>query len=152
MLRARSNMQVIGKSLGSKKKLFEEFSIPLPPDINESDGGDGDFTLRDLIERVVRYEVAAFRNRQSDRQFVRALTAAQIESAAEQGKVEMGGSEVGRQHVDEEQAVAAAWTAFEDGLYLVVVDETQCTNLDQVLFLNEDSQITFVRLTMLTGA
>jgi hypothetical protein len=145
-------MQIIGKSLGSKKKLFEEFSIPLPPDVNEGDGGDGDFTLRDLIERVVRHEVAAFRKRQSDRQFVRALTAAQIESAAEKGKVEMGDSEVGRQHVDVEQAVGAAWTAFEDGLYLVVVDEMQFTNLDQSVFLTEDSQITFVRLTMLTGA
>lgn len=144
-------MQIIGKSLGSKKKLFEEFSIPLPPDVNAGEGGD-DFTLRDLIERVVRHEVAAFRKRQSDRQFVRALTATQIESAAEQGKVEMGDSEVGRQHVDVEQAVGTAWTAFEDGLYLVVIDEVQFTNLDQTVFLTKDSRITFVRLTMLTGA
>ncbi|MDP1564322.1 MAG: hypothetical protein Q8M16_23330 [Pirellulaceae bacterium] len=145
-------MLVIGKALGSKKKLFDEFSVPLPPRGDDDDGGGGDFTLRDLIERVVRHEVRAFRKRQTDRQFVRALTATQIETAAEKGKVEMGGSEVGLQHVDEEDAVHAAWTAFDDGLYLVVVDEVQCHNLDQTLFLADDSQITFVRLTMLTGA
>lgn len=144
-------MFVEAKALGSKKKLFADFSVPLPPDwIDE--GGDGGVTLADVIERVVRQEVQAFRKRQSDRQFIRVLTASEIEIAAERGKVTMGDSEVGLQHVDEDQAVQAALVAFEDGLYLVAIDDLQYQNLDQQVFLTDDSRLTFIRLTMLSGA
>jgi hypothetical protein len=146
-------MLISTKVLGSRKPLFEDFSVPLPPNWNQGgDGGDGDVTLRDVIERVVCHEVQAFRKRQSDRQFIRTLTASEIQTAAERGKIEMGGSEVAPQSVDEDQAVAAAWTAFEDGLYMVVIDEVQYKELDQAVFLTADSKLTFIRLTLLTGA
>lgn len=145
-------MLVAAKILGSKKKLFADFSIPLPPSWNDKGGGDGGITLADVIEKVVRYEVQAFRKRQSDRQFMRALTAAEIETGTEKGKVTMGASEVGIQHVDEDQAVQAALVAFEDGLYLVVIDEQQFHCLDQSVYLTDDSRLTFIRLTMLSGA
>ncbi len=51
-----------GKSLGSKKPLFDEFSIPLPP----LDISTGEVTLRRVIDQIVRGEVAAFRERQSE--------------------------------------------------------------------------------------
>ncbi|MFK7740597.1 MAG: hypothetical protein AB8H80_09765 [Planctomycetota bacterium] len=37
--------------------------------------GDGGLTLRELIERIVRSEVASFERRQEVRKFVRALSA-----------------------------------------------------------------------------
>jgi hypothetical protein len=79
------------------------------------------------------------------------LTARQIEAAAEKGKVEMGGSEVPVQEVDADSAVAAALQAFEDGLYLVVIDENEHRKLDSQVYLQPDSRITFVRLTLLAG-
>lgn len=141
-------MIICGKAIGKRKPLFEDWSIPLPPDWN----GDGGLTLRDLIERIVLLEVAAFRQRQSERQFLRALTASQIESAASKGKIEMGGGEIGIQEIDDDAAVATAITAFEDGLYLVVIDETEQKSLEQQIYLQPDSRITFIRLTLLTGA
>ncbi|MFK7768661.1 MAG: hypothetical protein AB8B55_15680 [Mariniblastus sp.] len=143
-------MLITTKTLGSKKPLFADFSIPLPPDWDSE--GDGGFTLRDLIERIVRHEVAAFRKRQTDRQFIRVLSSSEIDDAAEKGKIEMGGSEITPQNVDVDAAVDTALIAFEDGLYLVVIDEVRFTSLDQAVFVNEESQITFVRLTMLSGA
>lgn len=140
-------MLITGKTLGSKKRLFDDWSLPLPPD----DGGGDGLTLGDLIERIVREEVKNFQKRQQDRQFLRALSAAQIDEAAERGKIEMGASEVGIQEVNPDQAVGAALQAFEDGLYLVVIDETEYRSLDQQVFINPDSRITFIRLTMLTG-
>jgi hypothetical protein len=146
-------MRVAGKTLGSKKALFEEFSVPLPPDWSHRDeGSDGGTTLRAVIDRIVRSEVRAFRRRQTDRQFIRALTAAEIDAAAQRGKVAMGGSDIGVQSVDEEQAVDTALIAFEDGLYLVVIDEVRYRSLDQAVFLTSDSRITFIRLTLLSGA
>ena len=142
-------MLISTKALGSKKPLFADFSVPLPPDWE--DEGDGGKTLRDLIEEVVRHEVDAFKKRQQDRQFLRALTVTEIEKGVDQGKVEMGASDVQPQNLDPEEAVAAALIAFEDGLYLVIIDEKQYKDLDEAVFLTADSRLTFVRLTMLSG-
>jgi hypothetical protein len=143
-------MLITGKALGRRKPLFADWSIPLPPEWNDGDG-DGGRTLRDLIDRIVRGEVKAFRQRQYDRQFLRALTAKEIEAAAEKGKIQMGESEVGPQEVDEDHAVGAALQAFEDGMYLVVIDDVEQTQLDQPIYLTADSRITFIRLTLLSG-
>lgn len=141
-------MLISSKVLGSKKRLFDDWAIPIPP---EAEGGGGGLTLAQLIERIVREEVKAFQERQHARQFLRALTADQIESAVERGKVEMGASEVGVQHVDPDQAVGAALQAFEDGLYLVIIDEQEQRDLEKQIYLQPDSRITFIRLAMLTG-
>jgi len=107
--------------------------------------------LRHLIEHLVRAEVAAFQQRQRDRLDLRVLTALEIDEGVEKGKIESGASEVGLQVVDVEAAIAAALQAFEDGLYLVVVDDRQQQELDRQVFLQPDSRVTFVRLTMLAG-
>jgi hypothetical protein len=109
-------------------------------------------TLADLIERVVREQVKLFQKRQQDDQFIRALTSSQIQMKAEKGSVKMGGSRSGVQEVDEEQAVHAALQAFEDGLYLVIIDEIKYESLNQQVFISEESRMTFIRLTMLSGA
>lgn len=137
---------VSGRTLGRKKPLFEDFCIPLsPPDEGESQ------TLRDVIERIVRHEVAAFRQRQEDRRVLRALTAREIADGAAAGKVAMGESEVEPQDFDEDAAVGTALQAFEDGLYLVAIDGDEYRELDRQVFLNEDSRLTFIRLTLLAG-
>lgn len=139
-------LTISGKALGRKKPLFADWSIPFPPDL----GDGGSLTLRDLIARVVRAEVAAFQQRQQERRLFRALTEKQVQEAATKGKIEMGGSEV-KQTVDAEEAVATALQAFEDGLYLVVVDEQEQRALDAQVFLRPDSVVAFVRLVMLAG-
>ncbi len=143
-------MIVTGKALGSRRPLFADWSIPIPPDDANGDG-DGGLTLRDLIERIVVQQVSLFRKRQHDRQFLRALTAAEISDAVDRGKVDLGGSEVPIQNVDEEQAIHNTIQAFEDGIYLVVIDEQEQKDLDKQIFLNAESRITFIRLTMLSG-
>jgi hypothetical protein len=139
-------LTISGKALGRKKPLFADFSVPPPDDL-----GDGGVTLRDVLDRVVRSEVAAFRKRQENRQFLRALTAREIEAGAEAGKIDSGGSEVPLQDVDDDEAVAAALTAFEDGIYLVVIDGQDYRELDAQVHLEPDSRLTFVRLTLLAG-
>jgi hypothetical protein len=136
---------ISGKALGRKKPLFADWSIPLPPE-----AGEGGLTLRDLIDRVVRAEVEAFRQRQEERKLFRALTERQIEQGAARGKVDMGGRDL-NQKVDADEAVATALEAFEDGLYLVVVDGQELRSLDAQVFLQPDSRVAFVRLTLLAG-
>ena len=140
-------LTITGKALGRKRPLFAEFSVPPPDAVAEGDS----VTLRDFIGCVVRHEIAAFRERQQQRQFVRALTAQQIDEGVEAGKIDSGGSEIEPQQVDEEAAVATALQAFDDGMYLVVIDGEDHRDLDAQVYLQPDSQITFVRLTLLAG-
>lgn len=139
-------LTITGKALGKKKPLFEDFSIPFPPDLGEG----GETTLRDLISRVVRGEVEAFRARQEERKLIKALSAADIEKAAVRGKIDMGGRDLD-QKVDTDDAIGVALQAFEDGLYLVIVDGEEKRNLDAQVFVKPDSTVAFVRLVMLAG-
>ena len=140
-------MIVIGRSLGQKKKLFADWSIPVPPEFTEG----APVTLRQLIEKIVRVEVAGFQQRQQDRQFIRVLTSRQIDEGTAAGKIESGSTEVPVQEVDPDSAVATALQAFEDGLYLVAIDGTEQRSLDQQVYVNEESQVAFIRLTLLAG-
>lgn len=140
-------VNISGKALGRKKPLFVDWSFPLPPDW----GDGGGVTLRMLIERIVRQQVAAFQQRQSDATVLRALTSRQIEAAAETGRITMGESEVGQQPVDLEAAIGNAILAYEDGIYLVILDDVEQKELDREIHLTADSRITFLRLTLLAG-
>jgi hypothetical protein len=138
---------VQGKALGRKQPLFADWVVPFPPDLHQ--GGDN-LTLRDLISRIVRQEVALFQERQQERRLLHALTAKAIAAGVVKGKVEMGGRNL-QQAVDVEEAVSTALQAFEDGLYLVMLDGQEQRDLDREVYLQPDSQVMFVRLTLLAG-
>jgi hypothetical protein len=108
-------------------------------------------TLRTLIARLVRTEVAAFERRQQARQFVRVLSEREIAVRAAGGRVDPGGRPAGPP-VDPDAAVAAALLGFEDGLYLVILDGREQKCLDAPVHLTDDSHVVFLRLTFLAGA
>jgi hypothetical protein len=122
-------LTISGKALGKKKPLFADFSIPYPPELGEG----GAVRLRDLLARIVRHEVEAFRDRQKDRKFVKALTAREITEQATRGKIDMGGRDLD-QKVDVEEAIRVALEAFEDGLFLVIIDGQDYKTLDMEVF------------------
>ena len=135
-------LTVQGKALGRKKPLFDDFSVSPP--------ATGNLTLRSLVGHVVRQEVAAFNNRQAERRLLHALTAKQIDEGIAKGKVDPGGSALD-QKVDVDAAIAAAIEAFQDGLYLVVLDEIELKDIDAPVTLSEASRLTFIRLSLLAG-
>ena len=133
---------------GRRRALIPQWQIPLPPDPS---GRAEPLTLRALISRIVAGEVEAFRHRQDERRLVHVLTTDEIERGAARGKVDPGGRTLD-QAVDTGQAVGVALQAFEDGLYLVLLDGREQRNLDEQVFLGPDSHVTFLRLVMLAGA
>jgi hypothetical protein len=145
-----STFIVSGRGLGKRTPLFQDFSVPLPPEL-AGEGGGGGLTLRELIRRIVRSEVEEFDLRQERRRLTRVMSPAQIQEGLERGKVDMGGREMG-QRVDVEQAVGAALQAFEDGLYLVVIDDVERRDLDAQVFVRPGSRVVFIRLVFLAGA
>jgi hypothetical protein len=135
------------RAAGRRGLLLPAFE--LPPTREDGPAGSP-LTLRDLIERIVRREVEAFRLRQLDNGFLRALSPDEIEAGAERGAVRSGGVELS-QDVDANAAVATALRAFEDGLYYVLIDRVQCEQLDEQVRLADDSDIVFLRLVPLAG-
>jgi hypothetical protein len=135
------------RALGRRKRLLDDWSIPFPPEF--ADGGEP-LTLRDLITKIVCEEVRRFKDRQDRRRMVQVLSAREIEEGAAKGKIDSGGRDL-NQDVDQEQAVGVALLAFEDGLYLVIIDDQEHRDLDAEVFLKPDSRITFLRLIMLAG-
>src|SRR5690606_19364383 len=107
-------------ALGRRKPLLADFSVP-PPEVPEPGEGD-DLRLRHVIAHIVRQQVEAFHTRQAAQRFDRVLSASQIDAGAAAGKVAPGASEHAAQRVDVEDAIGAALLAFEDGLYLVILD------------------------------
>jgi hypothetical protein len=136
------------KTIGRRDPVVPDWQIPLPPEW--TDAGGEPVTLRLLIDRTVREEVAAFRKRQEERKVVRFLTAGEIAEGAKKGKIDMGGRDL-EQEVDEDISVGVALQSFEDGLYLVLIDGEEIKDLDQQVYLTDDSVITYIRLTMLAG-
>lgn len=141
------NILVDGKAIGQKHPLFTDWHVELPPG-DERNGGW--LKLRDLIRYIVDKEVDAFKNRQEERKLARIMSRQEIAQGVERGKVDPGERDL-EQSVDNEEAVAIALKAFEDGLYFVFIDEVQQTNLDSEVFLKTNSKVVFLRLTALVG-
>lgn len=139
-------LTVSAQAIGRRKPICDSFSVPPPAAITSGQS----VTLHDLIDHVVRSEVEAFKARQAERRLLKALTATQIDEGLVSGKVSAGGSDLD-QKVSPENAVTAALEAFDDGLFLVIVDDTEVKELDSPVPLTNTSKLTFVRLTMLAG-
>jgi len=133
---------------GKRTRLLDRWS--LPPLDGGGDGGEG-LTLRALITRIVREEAAAFDQRERRRRRVSVLSRDEIVESAAKGKVDPGGR-AATGPLDVDAAVGAALQGFEDGLYLVILDGVEQTELDRQIYPTAESQLVFLRLTFLAGA
>ena len=134
--------------LGRKPRLLDRWTVSTPPG---GGAGDEDLTLRALIARVVRHEVAAFDARARKSRLVTVLSASTIAEGAAKGKIDPGGR-IRTGPVDADAAVAIALQAFEDGLYLVILDGVEQRDLDRHVYVTAESTLVFLRLTFLAGA
>ena len=131
---------ITGRLIGMQKPLFEPWSIAIEPYLD----GNDDWTLSELIEMVILEASTVFKDPPHDPAFlqsVNALLAIQTTDAAsaiptDQASME---SQVG-------EAIGNALQAFEDDVYLVVLDSEDVMDLDDEIELRPDSQVTFVRL------
>jgi len=135
------NVFVNLKCVGKRKKGLQKIPYTLPGGIS---------ALRGLIDAVVRQEAANYNARGTDNMLIDFLTEDKTEDKASAGKIDFGRI-YSENKADVEKAVAAAVQGFEDGLFKVLVNETEVTALDAPLVINEGDILTFIRLTFLTG-
>lgn len=136
--------RVLGRKAASRS-----FSVPPPAGIRTGPGAEA-LPLRELLAHVVREEIAAFKQRQETRALLEVLPPEEIAERAARGRIVPGGQDL-RQEVDENAAVQAALQAFEDGIYLVILDGRELRCLDEEVTLQADSALTFLRLSLLAG-
>src|SRR4051812_37095475 len=128
---------VSARQLG-RKAPSRSFSVSPPEGIQGAP-----LRVRELLAHVVREEVAAFRERQEKRALLEVLRPEEIAERAAQGRVVPGDQEL-RQEVDEDAAVRAALQAFEDGIYLVILDGRELRGLDEEVTLQPESALIFL--------
>ena len=138
---ASPTLTISGKVLGKSQNLFTTWQLDLPEQSS---------TLAELLTQIVAAEVSAFQLRQADRRMTKVLGLVDIEAGVAIGKVSSGGSELD-QVVDLQGAVETALQAFEDGFYLVFIDDRQQEDLKATVALTSSSELLFLRLTPLVG-
>lgn len=134
------------KALGRRNALVPGFEVPPPQSVLDGDG----LTLRELIAVTVRHELAAYSERRAERTFQKILTERDVAEGLAAGRVESGDRRAPAPP-SPERAVDAALEAFEDGLFLVLADGRQQTDLDAQVLLHDQSTVTYVRLVALAG-
>ncbi len=136
------------KRLGKKKIHLLEFEIEKQPQ-----------TLKELIEECVKSEVKRYNEKSEVKRYnekreeiklMSFLSPKDIQEQSETGKIGFGDLE-NRELAQVDEAIANALLAFEDGLYVVFVDDEEIKSFEQSIALKPDSVIAFIRLTFLTG-
>jgi len=107
-------------------------------------------TVKDLLAETVKINVAAFEERRENAALLKVLTKEEIDDKAEAGKI--GFDRIyGDRKPDIKKAVESAIECFQDGLVVIFIEGEQVTKLEEQLTLKDGDEITFVRMTMLSG-
>lgn len=136
-MRVLVNMKKLGKRKNSIEKVPYEL-IGKPS------------TVRELIEKMVDVCVGDYNKRKESKELLTNLSLQDIKAQEESGKISFGVN-YGERSADGEKAVENALQCFEDGIYRIFCNGVQLEKLNDEIELDEDSELTFVRLTMLAG-
>ena len=134
------NVNVRIKSL-NKRKSTELRPYELPEGIG---------SVRELIKAFVHAEVERFNDKDTELPLLTLMSAEDIDREAKTGKVAF--RRIWKDvKANETKAVETALAAFEDGLFRVLMDEEELTDLDAEIDIKEGAVFTFIRLTFLAG-
>ena len=129
------------KSIGKRKPALAKEPYELPDNIE---------TLKDLITTIVTKEVDKYNEGGIDEMLIPFLTEAEIADQSTVGKVGFGRL-YSEKKANLEKSIEIALEAFVDGLFKVVINETEVEGLDTQVNLKENDVLTFIRLTFLAG-
>jgi hypothetical protein len=101
-------------------------------------------TIKEIIEARVRQEVNAYNNKQPE--YYNGLI-----EPSEAEKTINGYRLRNKQQIDAEQQIYVALDAFQKNGFFVLVDNQQCTSLEQQVKLSDATHVSFIKLTPLVG-
>ncbi|WP_026516349.1 hypothetical protein [Butyrivibrio sp. MC2021] len=129
------------KQLGKRKSKInrQEFYIENKPE-----------TVEDLIRECVSTCVKDYNDRYEKKENPQPLSDQQINDMSEIGKIAFG-INYGEKEADEKEAIDTATLAYEDGLYRIFIGTDEVGELNSKISLEENAEVTFIRLVMLAG-
>ena len=101
-------------------------------------------TVRDIIKTRVYAEVDAYNNKMPE-YYKGLIQPGEAETTLNGYKLKK------RRKVDAEQQLFTALDAFRKNGYFVLIDNIQAENLDQMVVINPNTAISFIKLTPLVG-
>ena len=107
-------------------------------------------TVKDLLIEFVTINVKEFNEGLTENDVVPYLTDKKINDLSDAGKISFGVDYNGKEQ-DLEKAIENALQSYEDGIYRVFVNDEEIGKINDKLDLQENDELTFVRLTMLAG-
>ena len=143
------NIFVNIKSIGKKKPALAARPYVLP---------DIPATLRDLITSIIKTEVDSHNassnllsdSEKPDNMIFPFLTQVQIEDSSTAGKIGFG-HVYSDKKAKPQKAVETALQGYEDGLFRLVINDTEVHELDAPINLKDGDTLTFIKLTFLAG-
>ncbi|GKX27785.1 hypothetical protein SH1V18_02650 [Vallitalea longa] len=126
-------IKAIGKTRGFNK---------LEVEVEDKDIENVPALISFFVNREIeRYEANEFK----------VLSQEDINQMVDSGKVSFGFKYREHDRVDRNEAVAIALQAFVDELFVMFINDEQVERLEDKLIINDGDEISFVRLTMLSG-
>jgi len=154
---------ITGRLIGMTKPLFADWSIAVESYLD----GNDDWTVRELIEMIIREEFDAFERAPYERDFLRAVNADRVTIASTDSKDTDAGDPIlddleiaepvvlaagsPGQDVDVESAIENTWRAFAEEIFLILLDEDEKFDLDESIQVRADSRLTIVRVVPLVN-
>lgn len=129
------------KQLGKRKCSIEKMPVyfPVPPT-----------NVQELIEAIVSWQVCEYNKRLQQSEVLKYLTSEEVEDKVASGKVGFDVNYNGKPAI-ESDAIINALQSYEDGIFRIFLDDTELGELSSFIRLKEESTLTFIRLTMLSG-
>jgi len=106
-------------------------------------------TSKELIEYVVRRNVDDYNKKTVDAPLFQYLTSDELEDSAKTGKVGFNDRK-NEKTQDAGKAVENALQCFDDGIFKLFINDQEA-GFGETINLNENDEITFMRLVMLAG-
>lgn len=107
-------------------------------------------TVGELLDETVKTCVMEYRERQENADVIRFFSKEEIADKAAAGKVSFG-LNYGERQPDLWQALESARQAFEDGIAMIFIDGQEQQHLADNVEITPESDITFVKMTLLAG-
>ncbi len=107
-------------------------------------------TLEDLITQLVTHNVNSFNKEIETNKILSFLSPNEIQNQSITGKIGFGEIE-NKTKANINSSIENALQAFEDGIFVVFIDDDEVKTIKEPLAIKESSSITFIRMTFLTG-
>jgi hypothetical protein len=128
------------KAAGKRREMLERRPLDVPGGLDAPER---------LIEYLVRENVRAYNTKAVDAPFFPYLSQQALDDGAHTGRIGFGDRR-NEKAQEEGEAIANALQCFADGLYRVLVNESEAPP-GAPLHLKEGDTVTFIRLVMLAG-